>query len=313
MWSICRFSQIVPLLTCVSSLSAIAAPSITEVTATFKIVNDYLIVVPVTINGSGPYDFVLDTGSNNTMLDQKLAEELALPRGGEATVMGIAGSTSVAAVNANSLSIAGAIVDGKDLCLSTVARMHALPARVRGILGEDFLQHFDVLIDYRHRIIRLESGLGQLAQTLVGERVPLQLSGTNQGGPLPGRLIVIGHIPGLGDNPISLLLDSAANNLTLFRETLGPGSIRQEFVDAGALKSSEISMVETRTFRRLNLGRSQVDDLTVVAIAGRQEQDVDGLVPLSLFHSIFISHQGRFVILNPSLPKGSQHLRAASN
>ena len=29
---------------------------------------NYMIVVPVTINGSGPYDFVLDTGSNNTML-----------------------------------------------------------------------------------------------------------------------------------------------------------------------------------------------------------------------------------------------------
>ena len=63
-------------------------------------------------------------------------------------------------------------------------------------------------------------------------------------------------------------------------------------------------MMETRTLRRLNLGRNEVNDLTVVAVAGQQGQDVEGLIPISLFHSIFISHQGRFVILNPSVPKG---------
>jgi predicted aspartyl protease len=117
MWSIRRLSQVVSLLICVSSLPALAAPVITAVTVTFKIANDYLIVVPVTINGSGPYDFVLDTGSNNTMLDQKLAEELALPRGGETTIVGVKGSASIAAVYAHSLSIAGATVDGKNLSL----------------------------------------------------------------------------------------------------------------------------------------------------------------------------------------------------
>jgi hypothetical protein len=63
--------------------------------------------------------------------------------------------------------------------------------------------------------------------------------------------------------------------------------------------------METKTVRTLNLGRNEVNDLTVMAVAGQQAQDVEGLIPISLFHSIFISHQGRFVILNPSLPKGS--------
>ena len=259
----------------------------------------------MTINGSGPYDFVLDTGSNNTMLDQKLAEELALPRGGETTVQGVKGSMSIAAVYANSLSIAGATVDGKGLSLFTAARLQALPPKVRGVLGEDFLQNFDVLIDYRHQIIRLESGLGPLAQTLAGERLPVQLSGTRQGKPTYGRLILIGRIDELGDNPVSLLLDSGVNNLTLFRETLGAGSNRRGFVDAATFKSSGITQMETKNVRTLNLGRNEVNDLTVIAVAGQQEQDVEGLIPISLFHSIFISHQGRFVILNPSLPKGS--------
>jgi hypothetical protein len=198
-----RFSQIVLLLICASSLPAIAAPATTEVTARIKIANDYLIVVPVTINRCGPYDFVLDTGSNNTMLDQKLADELALPRGKATTIFGAKGSMSLSAVYADSLSIAGATVDGKGLFLFSSANLGRLPPRVRGILGEDFLQTFDILIDYRHQIIQLESGLSSLAETLAGERLPVQLSGTRQGKPTFGRLIVLGRIHELGDNPIS--------------------------------------------------------------------------------------------------------------
>lgn len=304
MWSIHRFSQIVSLLICATSLPAIAAPDTTEVTVRIKIANDYLIVVPVTINGSGPYDFVLDTGSNHTMLDQKLVDDLALPHGKATTIFGANGSTSLSAVYADSLSIAGATVDGKGLLLFSSTNLRSLAPKVRGILGEDFLQNFDVLIDYRHQIIQLESGLGPLAQTLAGERLPVQLSGTWEGKPTFGRLVLIGRIHELGDNPVSLLLDSGVNNLTLFRETLGPGSNRTEFVGAGTFKSG-IATMETRTVRRLNLGRNEVTDLTVVAVAGPQGQDVEGLIPTSFFHSIFISHQGRFVILNPSLPKGS--------
>jgi predicted aspartyl protease len=319
--SIRPFSRIFPLLICVSCLPALAAPA-TEVTTTFKIANNYLIVVPVTINGSGPYDFVLDTGSNNTMLDQKLADDLALPRGGETAILGVKGSTSLAAVYANSLSIAGAAVNGKDLFLFTNPKLQSLPAGLRGILGEDFLQHFDVLIDYRHQTIQLESAPSlaptsltpdsmahvsmapvSLALTLNGEHLPVQLSGTRRGKPTFGRLILTGRIHEMGETAISLLLDSGVNNLTLFREHLGPGSNRQAFLDASALRSSAISTMETKTIRKLNLGQNEVNDLTVIAAGDRQEPDVEGLIPTSLFHSIFISHQGKFVILNPSVSK----------
>jgi len=45
----------------------------------------------------------------------------------------------------------------------------------------------------------------------------------------------------------------------------------------------------------------------VVTLSRRADVDTDGVVPTSLFHSIFISHRGRFVILNPSLPKGVRY------
>ena len=41
--------------------------------------NDAAIIVPVKINGKGPYKFVLDTGATFTCIDQKLVDELKLP------------------------------------------------------------------------------------------------------------------------------------------------------------------------------------------------------------------------------------------
>jgi predicted aspartyl protease len=261
-----------------------------------------MIVVPVMINGSGPYDFLVDTGSTSTMVDQKLADELALRREGDTTVVEFRGSMTVSLVHADSLSIAGATLASKDFLLSTYVKLHGLPSEVRGILGEDFLQNFDVLIDYRHQLIQLESGLGSMAESLKGEHLPIQLNGTIQGEPVFGRLVVTGHIPDLGDNSLSLLIDSGANNLTLFRENLGLGANQHSFVSAG-FRSASLTMMETRIVQRLSLGKREVYDLSVIAVNDHPFPDVDGLIPTALFHSIYISHQGKFVILNPSLSR----------
>ena len=299
-----RLSSLTLLLfSCVSSLPAIAALVTTEVTVRFKIASNYMIVVPVTINGSGPYDFVLDTGSNNTMLDQKLADELALPHGGETAVLRPRSSMSSATVYADSFSIAGATVAGKDLVLVTSADLRGLPRKVRGVLGEDFLQNFDVLIDYSHLVIQLESGLSSIAEMLRGEHLPIQLNGSLRGEPTLRRLIVVGHIRDLGVKSLSLLLDSGVNNLTLFRENLGVGSKRQTFIDVSNGSAPSILIVKTQAIRTLNLGKNEINDLTVVALACQPESDADGMIPTSLFHSIFISHQRRFVILNPFFPR----------
>jgi len=125
-----RFSQISLLLICVSSLPALAAQATTEVTAqtesTRQIVTAAIrlddlsmIIVPVSINDSGPYAFLLDTVSGKTMIDQKLAAELGLPQVGERKIMGVLGSTKMSVVRANSVSVAGATIS--DLNMSSTA------------------------------------------------------------------------------------------------------------------------------------------------------------------------------------------------
>lgn len=182
---------------------------------------------------------------------------------------------------------------------------------VRGVLGEDFLRNFDVLIDYRHRVMRLESAPGSMAETAVGEHLPLQLTATCLGKLTRNRLVVSGRIQELGDTPMSLLLDSGANQLTLFRDNLGPGENQADPISAGNFSQWITSSAAVRRIRSLNLGHTAVSNLIVIALSRRTDVDSDGLIPTSLFHSVFISHFGRFVILNPSFPNPSGDALAA--
>src|SRR5215469_18213537 len=42
---------------------------------------DAIIVVPVNLNGTGPYDFMVDTGAQTTVMEPSLAAELQLRSG----------------------------------------------------------------------------------------------------------------------------------------------------------------------------------------------------------------------------------------
>src|ERR1700730_3540488 len=65
-----------------------------------------LMVVPVMVNGSGPYDFALDTGSSATAIDPRLAKNLALRTNGKSVVeLGIKEISDRRLVHVDSLSV----------------------------------------------------------------------------------------------------------------------------------------------------------------------------------------------------------------
>jgi Aspartyl protease len=275
-------------------------PAAKIVTAKIRLDDLFMIIVPVKINGSGPYDFMLDTGCSKTMVDQRLTEELHLSQEGEKRVTGILASAKMSVVHVNSISVGGAVVDGGAVYSSD----HLTTTdEVRGVLGEDFLKNFDVLIDYGHKVIQLEAAGGSMAETAVGEHLPLELNGTYHGQPTHNRLVVSGHIKELGDKSMSLLLDSAANRLAVFQEELGPRETRQESAQVGSFNKLISASVATRAIRHLHLGDNSISNLSMIALSRRADVDTDGVVPTSFFRSIFISHRGRFVILNPTFPK----------
>ena len=90
-------------------------------------------VVPVSINGAGPFNFMLDTGNNTTDIDRKLADQLSLPTVGEEEVTGIAGEVAVSIAHSRSISIAGLAV--RDLNVNVLSGPCLPPERTRRVRG----------------------------------------------------------------------------------------------------------------------------------------------------------------------------------
>jgi len=271
------------------------------VTAPITLNEQAMIIVSVRVNGAGPYDFMLDTGCAKTIVDRKLVRELHLQQIGEKTVIGVIDSTKMLVTHIDSISVNGATVQGGEV-LST-DHASSVGGKVRGVLGEDFLRNFDLLIDYRHKLIRLERASGSMAESALGEHLLLELAPADRAVPTHNRLFVPVHIAEFGEEAIFLLLDSGTNQLTLFRDSLGPGENAAEPIRTASFSHWLTLSTPARRIRTLNLGSRSVSDVTAIALPRQAGSDSDGLLPTSLFQSVFICHLGGFVILNPTFPK----------
>jgi Aspartyl protease len=105
-----------------------------------------LVFVPIRVNGNGPYEFVLDTGSSNSSVDRSLVRRLGLPRTGQQhRVQGVTGSGMVPIVKVRRWTIGGVPLHGTSLAVVD------LGMGVSGLLGSDELRHFaSVTLDFQH-------------------------------------------------------------------------------------------------------------------------------------------------------------------
>jgi Aspartyl protease len=105
-----------------------------------------LVYVPMRVNGHGPYEFVLDTGSSNSSVDRSLVRRLGLPHTGQQhPVQGVTGSGMVPVVRVHRWTLGGLPMHGSSLSVVD------LGIGVAGLLGSDELCRFgNVVLDFRH-------------------------------------------------------------------------------------------------------------------------------------------------------------------
>jgi len=113
------------------------------------------IVVKATINGKGPYSFVLDTGASLTVISPDVAGKLDVTLTGERVmIMGVGPGSSM-----------GQMCNIKELALGNArarnfqAVIHAIPhlnqSGVVGLLGHDFLERFNLNFNNQKKLLTL--------------------------------------------------------------------------------------------------------------------------------------------------------------
>lgn len=120
--------------------------------------NDAAIIVPVKINGKGPYKFVLDTGATFTCIDTKLVEELKLPdwKGQFGVAVITPGEGNVRLVNVDSLEVGEAKATKLQACTIDLQQMQKQGLNVKGLVGLNFLKSYRMSIDFEKRVLKLE-------------------------------------------------------------------------------------------------------------------------------------------------------------
>jgi predicted aspartyl protease len=100
--------------------------------------------VPVTIGGEGPFDFLIDTGAQATVLSRDLADRLMLTDRGTATLVGMASIAQVETTPIDDFTLGSRSFYIRQAPL--LERAHI--GQADGILGLDSLQDQRVLLDF---------------------------------------------------------------------------------------------------------------------------------------------------------------------
>jgi len=223
--------------------------------------------VQVTIDGSAPQWFILDTGNNGvSVVARECAERLQLQRGAEERADIGAGSgadiriaTARHAVHLRTLGDTFTVAEPRVFALGHVSKVEG--RRVDGLLGNDFLSTHVVEIDYAKRAITLRDP-GTFQPRPDATVVPLNLE--------TGWPIVNGTVTTRGGRtvPCRLIIDTGVRfTVALFR----PFSERNGFYEGASLSNvvigsgaGGVSRGDVARARALTLGGATFEEPVVL-------------------------------------------------
>jgi predicted aspartyl protease len=135
--------------------------------------------VPVRVDGAGPYQFIIDTGAERTVISRQVATALGLAAGPQVKIASMTGTVPASTVRIPSLEI-----DAVPRAMSIEApQFEGLHLGADGLVGLDSLAGNSLLIDFDKREMHVQKSSRRKAQRAPGEIVVTARS-------MMGRLIV---------------------------------------------------------------------------------------------------------------------------
>lgn len=278
-------------------------------------------VVPVTLNGKGPFGFVVDTGANRTVVSTEAAAACGLPSAGKAEVHGIAGAESAELASVRRLAVGS--VSSQNL---------TLPVLSRGRLGADGLLGVDILkgrrmsldfVDNRFEISASGQGveLGQGTNSRIRrETAPIQVPAAYR----EGQLVILDAQ--VGNVRVAAFIDSGAQ-VTVGNPALRDAVVRTRPEFGVRLApvplisaTGQTAMGQYAPLPTLRLGGMQIDAVTGVFAQlhifdlwklNDRPAILIGVDVLRHFQDVTLDFGRRVVVFTPS-PPGDRRVRLQS-
>ncbi|MCF2513862.1 aspartyl protease family protein [Sphingomonas sp. G124] len=226
--------------------------TITDEVALGRDVGDRM-TVDVSVGGRGPYRFLVDTGSERTVISRQLAQRLQLESGKDAILHSVVGVNDVSTVFIPRLQVSNSIISVVD-----APALEASNIGADGMLGIDSLRSQRVLFDFKAKTMSITPSKRPL-ERLDGETIVVRARARH------GRLIFSqAQIDG---QKVTVIIDTGSQvtigNFALQRSLMKrrswsvPSAVTIESV-TGEVLNARVSNV-----KQLELGGIRVDDLAV--------------------------------------------------
>ncbi len=264
----------------------------------FRLAHNTLIIVSLMANGEGPFDFILDTGADTTIVDLSIAPELSLVPLGGIQQTTLAGVQPLSRCSMRLLSAGPVHVENLPVLVQDLAESRKLDPHIEGIAGQDFLSHFNYLLDYRNHVVYIEQA-HEIQGAIQGDRVPLETADNRMLVACQAQSRNHARYHARNQTMLQLLLDSGADSVVLLHAASRALNLSAQ---ASALEMTSSGQVGVRIAQvhELMVGSERFNDITVALPAADPAERIgDGLLPTAFFRSLYVNNQSGFVVFNP--------------
>jgi predicted aspartyl protease len=260
----------------------------------FRLIDGNLIVIALNSDSGATFDFVLDTGTDTTVIDPSIASRLRFVPEDRIEVVSLSGKHSASRGSIPTLSVGPSRVNNVRVLLQELTGLRRLDSHIAGILGQGFLSHFNYLVDYRRQVVRFEAE-NEVLDTIDGEHVEIESR--------DHRMVVASRAQSRASANLRLVLDSGADSLVLLHAASQTLNLPRQSPSLQLVAGGQVKMQAGRV-NVLTVGSEKLRQIT--AILPEVDPGVpmgDGLLPTILFHAVYVNNRDGFVVFNPRTRK----------
>lgn len=218
-----------------------------------------LILLPVEVNGAGPFQFILDTGAGTSLLSTALGQKLGVQIVGKKEGQSAGGAVSVALAKVNSLAVGSVELTDVDVGLVDLGHIgQTVGAEIDGDLGYNFLKHFRMTLDYRNSEVTLEDPrrFEWIGQSPAVTEVAMRLAS-------PAKPLILVDVHANGRGPFQFAIDTGTSTTAITPELAKQLGVASSPIGPATTGGAQVE-VRGGALQSFQLGGARIDHLGVV-------------------------------------------------